>query len=119
MNETNNTPVTKEEILNVVAQLDEIHFNGLKAEYPNCEANWSHLVPVIGKRYVKVIAVRPGSEGGSAFAFIDIATGDIYKPAGWASPAKGIRGNIRRGSRENLWGAFYKLGGGLFCNYAR
>lgn len=32
---------------------------------------------------------------GSIHAFIDIATGDIFKPAGWKAPAKGARGNIR------------------------
>ena len=31
---------------------------------------------------------------GSVFAFVDKVTGDIYKPAGYNAPAKGIRGNI-------------------------
>jgi hypothetical protein len=31
---------------------------------------------------------------GSAHAFVDIATGDVLKPASWAAPAKHARGNI-------------------------
>jgi len=34
-------------------------------------------------------------KAGSIHAFIDIETGDIFKPAGWKAPAKGARGNIR------------------------
>jgi len=33
-------------------------------------------------------------KAGSIHAFIDIATGDIFKPAGWKQAAKGARGNI-------------------------
>lgn len=42
----------------------------------------------IGKKYVKIV------KNGSAFMFIDLATGDILKPASWAAPAKHARGNI-------------------------
>ena len=30
----------------------------------------------------------------SIHAFVEIATGDIFKPAGWKAPAKGARGNV-------------------------
>ena len=33
-------------------------------------------------------------KAGSIHAFIDIANGDIFKPAGWKQAAKGARGNI-------------------------
>lgn len=42
-----------------------------------------------GRRYIKVITA------GSVYAFVEIATGDIYKPATWTAPAKYVRGNIR------------------------
>ena len=48
-----------------------------------------------GKRYLKVVDSRP-SDGGplagaSVHAFIEIATGEVYKPAGWTQPAKHVR----------------------------
>ena len=33
-------------------------------------------------------------KAGSIHAFIDIETGDIFKPAGWKAPAKGARGSV-------------------------
>jgi hypothetical protein len=50
-----------------------------------------------GARYLKVVAKIRGlspANGGSAYCFIDRATGDLLKTASWASPAKGARGNV-------------------------
>ena len=33
-------------------------------------------------------------ESGGAHAFVDIKTGDIFKPASFKAPAKGFRGNV-------------------------
>jgi len=41
-----------------------------------------------GKRYAKVI------RGTSVHCFIDLANGDVLKPASWKAPAKRGRGNI-------------------------
>jgi hypothetical protein len=46
-----------------------------------------------GKRYVRIVGSDSVSR--SAVAFID-QNGDIYKPAGWKGPAKGVRGNVFR-----------------------
>lgn len=48
----------------------------------------------IGRKYAKIArtdGVRPGA---SVYAFIDMATGNILKPADWRRPAKHARGNI-------------------------
>lgn len=45
-----------------------------------------------GRRYVRVDAISPGSSG--AYCFIEIATGDLFKPASYRAPAKHKRGNI-------------------------
>jgi hypothetical protein len=47
------------------------------------------LLTIPGKRFIKVT-----ENGRSVMAFIEIATGDIYKPASWAAPAKHVRGNV-------------------------
>lgn len=44
--------------------------------------------PSAKQRYLRI------ENGGSAFCFVELETGDIYKAAGWKAPAKGVRGNI-------------------------
>lgn len=41
-----------------------------------------------GRKYVKLV------HGTSVYAFVDGSAGDIYKPASWKAPAKGIRGSV-------------------------
>ena len=52
-----------------------------------------------GKRYTKVIEVALSNLAGNraVHSFVDTATGDIYFPGGWSSPAKHVRGNIFKG----------------------
>lgn len=49
-------------------------------------------------RYLAIDSTRKNPDGTyaerSAHAFIDRTTGDVLKPAGWKTPAKGVRGNI-------------------------
>jgi hypothetical protein len=45
-----------------------------------------------GRKYYKIIQV--GEWQRSVHAFVDKKTGDLYKPAGWAAPAKGVRFNL-------------------------
>ena len=45
-----------------------------------------------GIKYVRIWAVSPGQK--SAWAFVERATGLIYKPASWKVPAKHARGTI-------------------------
>ena len=49
-----------------------------------------------GKRFDKLAMVRADEpkKARSAHAFIERATGDIYKAAGWNAPAKGARASI-------------------------
>lgn len=47
-----------------------------------------------GVKYVRIVSRDLKAKTGSAFAFVEIATGDVLKPDGWKRPAKGKRGNI-------------------------
>ena len=47
-----------------------------------------------GKKFIRIVKVDPGSMGGSAYCFIGVADGGIYKPAGFKGPAPTARGNI-------------------------
>jgi hypothetical protein len=49
-----------------------------------------------GAKFVRIVMdTNPGQRyGRSVHAFVDLATGDLYKAAGWKAPAKGARGNI-------------------------
>lgn len=68
----------------------------LKANYyDNHPQSWTDYEFLIdeGRKYYKIV-MHSGQR--SVHAFVDKVTGDIYKPAGWASPAKGVRFNIFR-----------------------
>ena len=66
-----------------------------------------------GRKYIKIVmrqfddmGPNPSYEyrNGSVHAFIDRETGDVYKPAGWAKPAKHVRYNLlERKDREYLF----------------
>ena len=48
-----------------------------------------------GRKYHKVIIAHDGGTGQRmVHSFVDRKTGDLYKPAGWAAPAKGVRYNV-------------------------
>lgn len=50
---------------------------------------------VVGRKYVKLVDLDENGKPASVYGFVDI-NGNIYKAAGWAAPAKHIRGNIYR-----------------------
>ena len=53
-----------------------------------------------GRKYHKIVMVNNQR---SVHAFVDKKTGDLYKPAGWKSPAKHVRGNLLdSASREDI-----------------
>jgi len=45
-----------------------------------------------GSKFVRVVTSTAGSR--SCYCFVEKATGNILKSAGWKAPAKGARGNI-------------------------
>lgn len=62
----------------------------------------------MGDKYIRVYYTTSGAE--YVFAFVD-ADGNIYKPAGWRTPAKGVRARIDRNppmTDKDLYSARYK-----------
>ena len=93
-----------------VSKVQEESNTKFQTQYPNSWANGQAPIFSIneGKRYFKVISRYPGNGGGSAFCFIDRATGDIFKPAGYNAPAKGARGNILNDKLPLTGGSMYR-----------
>ena len=66
---------------------------------PNGRA-WKVRVDLLkGKKYGRItlktwLGDKEPEWGGGAAGFVDLATGDLYKSAGWKGPAKGIRGTV-------------------------
>ena len=57
--------------------------------YPNSNTSVTFTMQ-FGRKYIKVI-----QDNSSVHAFIDRKTGEVYKPAGWKSPAKIVRYDLR------------------------
>ena len=82
-------------------------------EISNGTANLYKYVIQKGRKYLKIVQQQYDDMGpyatheykdGSVHAFIDRETGDVYKPAGWAKPAKHVRYNLLEGKdREFLF----------------
>lgn len=68
-----------------------------------------------GRKYLKVVMTYTTGSGGSVHAFVDKTTGEVFKPEGWAKPAKGVRFNLLDpASREALYAQAEFSGGYLY-----
>ena len=77
------------EYVAVVQGVVDAHF---KACYPNLTAPRFTIDPK-GRKFVRI--VRSDDSGSkSVHSFVERATGDVLKAAGWKAPAKHARGNI-------------------------
>ena len=76
------------------------------AEIENGTANLYKFDYKTGKKFHKVFfleyqdandyyGTKAGYKSGSVHAFIDIQTGEVYKPASWKAPAKHVRFDLR------------------------
>lgn len=57
-------------------------------------AGYSYSVGQPGAKNVRIVMNTGSQYGTSVHAFVELATGNLLKAAGWKAPAKGIRGNI-------------------------
>lgn len=64
----------------------------VNSEITNEKFQWGvQIIP--GRKYAKIALTKPDGYR-MVYCFVDIATGNILKAAGWKAPAVGIRGNI-------------------------
>ena len=66
-----------------------------KAKAGNCELNYQTLIYSKGRKFYKLTSKDLNSDMlRGVYCFIDFE-GNIYKPANYATPAKGVRGNVQ------------------------
>ena len=53
-----------------------------------------YSIDLRGRKYTKIIMTDLDGTGASVWGFIEKATGNIFKAAGWKAPAKHARGHI-------------------------
>lgn len=94
-------------IINFVSRVEDESNVDLNKTYPgNNGYDPSKKFSVkFGRKYAKIIKHDANGTGGCVWGFVEIATGDLYKAAGWAKPAKHARGNIETASygRNYTW----------------
>ena len=68
-----------------------------------------------GKKYAKIVHINCGGQK-SSHAFVDLNTGDVYKPKDWRSPSlNGVRYNLLDDkSREEMYHRADWAGGYLY-----
>lgn len=59
----------------------------------------------VGQKYIRIVQCSHEGKPQSAYCFVD-ADGNLYKCAGWAKPAKGVRGHISKPILDGY--GFYK-----------
>ena len=72
-----------------------------RAKSPECPPNWFTLGFTEGKKNYRVYISQLDGSQKSAYCFVD-KEGNIYKPAGWKGPAKGVRGHVDTHDPSNL-----------------
>lgn len=83
--------VTIEQFVASVSEANRKHY---ETHYPRLYAEPGYVKPVTMERGPKYTRVVDNTGGRSVLMFIENATGNILKAAGWKAPAKGVRGNI-------------------------
>lgn len=76
-----------------VAKINAVHAEQnakMAANFP--EGYYEPIVLEAGSKFIRVVHGSKGSH--SVYCFVEKATGNILKAAGWKAPAKGARGSI-------------------------
>lgn len=109
MNENIRT-VSSTELFDFISALSAAVNTYYRTLYPTCEQNWEVcFLDGMGDKFARISkrCDKTGQHRG-AHCFVELATGNILKCAGYKGPEKrNPRGNIRVGDASNCWnGAF-------------
>ena len=69
----------------------DIDYNTKRIEEVKTNPDYDFVIES-GRKYYKIVMVNNQR---SVHAFVDKKTGEVYKPAGWKSPAKHVRYDLR------------------------
>ena len=84
---------------NIVSGDGSVEFNTKRIEEIKSNPDYDFVIES-GRKYLKIVMVNNQR---SVHAFVDRKTGELYKPAGWKSPAKHVRGQLLdSASREDI-----------------
>lgn len=77
------------------AEVNSHHFGQYgRLLYPEGGQYATFAADAPGRKFQRITMNTGGEYGGSVHAFIDLATGDVLKPASFKTPAKGARYNL-------------------------
>jgi hypothetical protein len=88
-----------------IIESQKAHNEYISSNFPNLEK--PEIYSEFGRKYAKVW--NKSNSSISIVAFIDLSNGDLFKPAGTKTPAKGVRGNIFDNNPPYLSGEFYSF----------
>lgn len=84
---------------NIVSGDGSVEYNTKRIEEVKSNPDYDFVIES-GRKYLKIVMVNNQR---SVHAFVDRKTGELYKPAGWKSPAKHVRGQLLdSASREDI-----------------
>ena len=84
---------------NIISGDGSVEYNTKRIEEIKKNPDYDFVIES-GRKYLKIVMVNNQR---SVHAFVDKKTGELYKPAGWKSPAKHVRGQLLdSASREDI-----------------
>jgi hypothetical protein len=77
-----------------IAKDDNVEYHKKKIDELSEGVGVNEFIYEKGRKYAKILHIDNPGGSKSAHMFIDMVTGDCFKPASYKSPAKGIRYNL-------------------------
>jgi len=88
---------------NSIAKDDNVEYHKKKIDELSEGVGVNEFIYEKGRKYAKILHIDNPGGSKSAHMFVDMVTGDCFKPASYKSPAKGIRYNLLDdNSREEM-----------------
>jgi hypothetical protein len=86
-----------------IAKDDNVEYHKKKIDELSEGVGVNEFIYEKGRKYAKILHIDNPGGSKSAHMFVDMVTGDCFKPASYKSPAKGIRYNLLDdNSREEM-----------------